>query len=47
MLASSTDASAILVRPRLVEWASSTAIKFRFSSGLRACLPPAWVKQSR
>jgi hypothetical protein len=30
-----------------VECASSTAIRFRLNSGLRDCLPPAWVKQSR
>ena len=35
------------VSPRLVAWLISTAIRFRFSSGVRACLPPAWVKQSR
>lgn len=34
------------VNPRLVACARSTAIRFRFSSGLRVALPPAWVKQS-
>ena len=34
------------VRPRLVAWLISTAIRFRFNSGVRVCLPPAWVKQS-
>jgi hypothetical protein len=31
----------------LVDCASNTAIRFRFNSLVRACLPPAWVKQSR
>lgn len=41
------QASAIRGSPRFVEWASSTAMRLRSSSGVRDCFPVAWVKQSR